>query len=236
MTAWTAPVGGGKFNYTPAPAGNHIARLSALIDTGTHEREWQGQKKIAREVVFVWELLNEMNEEGKAFMVRREFNLSMHEKAGMRLAIESWRGRKFTEEEAGEFDISKLLGHVCLVNVVHKENKKDPKNPYANVASITPPPKGMPVPPAKNPVVIFHLDNYSQTVFESLGKGTRAKIMESPEWKELAAKGAAFPKVEKPSDNPRSANPSDRAYSAPVNDEDPFAGVPVRDGNEEIDF
>ena len=53
--------------------------------------------------------------------VSRTFTVSLHEKANLRKFLSAWRGRDFTTEEAKAFDVSKLLGAYCMVNVTESE-------------------------------------------------------------------------------------------------------------------
>ena len=80
-------------------------------------------------------------------LISKTYTASMHEKAALSKDLESWRGRAFTDEERDGFDLKKVLGQPCLLNVIH-ENKGG--TVYANIASVSPVPKGMPVKPAVN--------------------------------------------------------------------------------------
>jgi hypothetical protein len=59
---------------------------------------------------------------GKRFTVNEFFTKSLSPKGRLRPALESWRGRPFTKEELSGFDIEKLVGANCLLNI--GENKK----------------------------------------------------------------------------------------------------------------
>lgn len=168
----------------PVPAGNHVARCIQLVDMGTQKSEWQGKVKFAAKVRITWELpdvLKEFREgEGeKPMLISKTYTASMHEKAALSKDLESWRGRAFTDEERDGFDLKKVLGQPCLLNVIH-ENKGG--TVYANIASVSPVPKGMPVKPAVNTVLVFSFDSYSSEVFESLPDFLKDKIRLSPEY------------------------------------------------------
>ena len=45
---------------------------------------------------------------GRRFDVARVYTLCLHERAALRKDLESWRGRKFTEQELDGFDLEKL--------------------------------------------------------------------------------------------------------------------------------
>src|SRR3990167_2490369 len=63
------------------------------------------------------------------------------EKANLRKHLEAWRGKKFTKEELDGFDVEKLLGVNCQLQVIH--NLSDNGGTFANVQAIVPLGKGM---------------------------------------------------------------------------------------------
>ena len=103
------------------------------------------------------------------------YTASMSEKANLRKLIESWFGKKFTNDEAAaDFDMAKLLGKRCLLNITHTE-KGDKK--YANISAATPLPKGMVSnEPQHNPSLYFSLEMPDQKAFEALPKWLKDKV------------------------------------------------------------
>lgn len=161
------------------PAGPVAARCSRLIDLGSQESDYQGEKKMQRKILLSWELA-ELRTDGTPFTISRRFGLSLHEKSALRGFLQAWRGRPFTQEELELFDLRRLLGAPCLLNIMHTQrNGKD----YANIASISPLPKGMTAPELSFPGVIFDIDaDDAQAVFETLSENLQATIAASPEW------------------------------------------------------
>jgi hypothetical protein len=51
------------------------------------------------------------------------YNLTMSRKSNLRHDLEGWRHRKFTDDEAAQFDIAKVLGKPCTLLVDHKEKE-----------------------------------------------------------------------------------------------------------------
>lgn len=135
-----AKAGGDGGNFQPAPVGVHQAVCVDVIDLGVLETTWQGQTKKQHKVNLAWQI-NEDRDDGKPFLVFKRYTLSLHEKAGLRKDLESWRGRKFTRDEEMGFDVETIIGANCLLNVTH--NNVGDKT-YANVVSIMPLAKGMP--------------------------------------------------------------------------------------------
>jgi hypothetical protein len=174
---------GGTFET--APAGTHVARCFGLIDMGTQTDAFEGRKTIARKVSIRFELPMELQttgeNEGQPFQLSKTYTLSLHKKAGLRGALESWRSRPFTEDELKGFDLRKVMGAPCMLSVIHTEEGK------AKIASVSSVVKGMQVPAPVNPTVYFSLDplEFSQQIYDGLGEWFRNKISESPEYKTL---------------------------------------------------
>lgn len=124
-------------DWTPAPEGLHQGVCVDVVDLGLVQTQW-GEKHKVR---IIWQLEHENPDTQKRFEVRRDFGLSLSEKSHLRPTLEAWRGRKFTKEELDGFDLEKLLGANCQVQVVH--NITEDGNTYANIQAIVPLGKGM---------------------------------------------------------------------------------------------
>ena len=170
--------GGGDF--TPAPEGTHVARCIRVIDLGTQPGSQQYPTPKHR-VLFVWELPHEMakDNEGNAapMLVHKRYTLSLHEKAGMRHDLQSWRGRQFSTEELKGFELRKVSGVPCMVTVVHSQDGK-----YANLNAVTACPKGMDVPAAHHPVIYYEIEDGASSVFRDFGEKLQSTIRSAPEW------------------------------------------------------
>lgn len=175
---------------TPAPSGNHVARCVRVIDLGLQTSTGQFGTKIQHKIMLTWELPTELHvfkeENGpEPFMVSSEYTLGLNEKANLRKDLESWRGRPFTADELDGFNVDKLLGVPCLLNVVHKVAAN--KNVYANVKGITPLPKGFACPPVINPIVKYEIEMGQNDIFQKLPEWIRNKILACEDWKPKAA-------------------------------------------------
>jgi hypothetical protein len=178
-------------NFTPCPAGMHLARCIQIIDLGTQKTEWQGQEKEDKKVRIVWETPSELitytNKEGeevtKPYVISKDYTCSLGEKARLRADLQTWRGKPFTEEELKGFNLTQLLGKVCQIQIIHVIAKNG--NTYANIGSITPLMKGMAEPEQVNPSVSFDLAEFDGKVFESLPTWLQDKIKLSPEYKAI---------------------------------------------------
>jgi hypothetical protein len=122
--------------YELAPQGVHPAVCADVVELGMQDTPWGPKEKIR----LVWQI-GELDSKGKRHTVVKLYTLSLHKKANLSLDLESWRGKKFTEDERKEgFEIENVLGANCLLNVQH--NAATEGRTYANVVAIMPLTKG----------------------------------------------------------------------------------------------
>lgn len=149
----------GGADFEPAPEGLHPAICCDVIDKGVVETPWGPSHKVQLR----WQLDGHsdagLRNDGKQWLVVRQFTLSLHEKAALRKFLTSWRGKQFTPEELQGFDVEKVLGAPCLLQVIHAQ-RPDGKI-YANVENIMPLPKGYAKPVAADYVRVVERDGYS---------------------------------------------------------------------------
>jgi hypothetical protein len=107
----------------------------------------------------------------------------MHEKASLRKYLESWRGKRFDDEQAKAFDVTVLIGKACMVNIVHIISNKG--TTYADITAITPLPKGLECPPQINKTFILSYDNFDHEGFEKLPDYIKNKVKSSAEYKRM---------------------------------------------------
>ena len=172
---------GGTFEI--CPEGNHVAVCSSVIDMGTQVVKYEGQdEKHQRKIYISWEIKGEQKKDGSPFYIGKAYTYSSHEKATLRKDLESWRGQKFKESDfgVGGFEIKKVIGVGCMLNVVHSDGEKV----YANIASIARLPKDFNTPSLTEPPTYFSLeaDEFNVTVFDELSDKMQDKIIASPEY------------------------------------------------------
>lgn len=214
----------GGEDFDPVPSGMHHAVCTSIIDIGTQPAK--GQFPTKRKVMFTWELPQETIEverDGKRVPLPRvisaRYKLSLHKKAALRAMLESWRGRPFTEEELAGFDLERVLGANCFLNVVHKEVGD---KTYANVASVNPLAKGMAKIEAVNPLISFFMDAFEddQTIVfpDHMHKWIQKLVMNSEEYQSHGK-----PKREEDPNNPSGlAFPLDDSHPDLIEGEEPF--------------
>lgn len=167
---------GGEFELLPA--GQYIARCYKIIDLGTQDVTWLGETKKQQKVMIYWEILDDKvkMEDGRPFSISRKYTASLNEKSNLYSDLVAWRGRDFTEAELAGFDMSKLLGAYCQMQVIHNESNG---KTYANVNTIM---ATKDRPAAVNPDVMFDIDSPDMTVFEAQSEWLKDQIRKSPEW------------------------------------------------------
>jgi len=127
--------------FEPAPEGLHAAVCVDVWEPWTEERaaEWGGG--LVDKTRIVW-LIAELNPKtGKPFEVSQIYTLSLHEKANLCKHLEAWRGKRFTDDEKRGFDLEKLIGAGCQVQLIHRVTDT---GTYSNVSAIVPLAKGQP--------------------------------------------------------------------------------------------
>lgn len=192
------------------PAGTHLARCYQMIEIGTVKENIMGQDKILTKVRVGWELPEERRvfsaDKGEQpFVISKEYTLSMNEKANLRKDLESWRGKGFTEKDAEGFDITKLLGVPCMLNIIHREAKNG--NTYDNIAGIMPVPKSMKCPDQENKTFVLSYDKFDYGAFDSLPDFIKDKMKTSLEFAALQ-------------------QPSHRDFTDPVSITEPLDDLP----------
>jgi len=132
-----------KGNFVPAPAGTHAAVCVDVEDLGQVKITYADNTTEKHMVYIHWQI-DEINDEGYPFRVRKRYNLSLHDKASLRKDLEAWRGRAFTAEERKAFDLETLIGVPAMVSVVHNPGRTG--GMFANVQAIMRLAKGMRAP------------------------------------------------------------------------------------------
>ena len=189
-------------NFERCPAGMHLGRCYRIIDLGTQKSEYMGQVKYLHKIMLGWEIHGTDDagkpikmKDGRPFAIFKNYTLSWSEKANLRLDLQSWRGKSFTQDEMRKFDLKNVLGAWCMLNVIERAGQNG--NTYANVDGITPVPsiiKQNGLPEAINDNEIFNLQTPDMEIFAKFSDHLKAKITSSPEWEKLKNK---FPEVAK---------------------------------------
>jgi len=160
--------------YQNAPVGNHIARIFSIVHEGVIPTTYMGEPKETDTVRIGWELPNEKMENGQPFAVYQEYTLSMGEKANLRKLVHGIIGQGLMDAEAKSFEVTELMGRVCMLNVVHNEKG------YPKVMGAAPLPKGIDAPEAINPEFILDFDeNWSEEKMSKMPQFVQDKVKSS---------------------------------------------------------
>ena len=183
-------------DFERCPPGMHLARCYSIIDLGTQKIEYMGEINFIHKVRFNWEIHGTdddnkpiLMKDNRPFSVNKDYTLSWGNKANLRLDIQSWWGKPFSQEEMLRFDFKNVLGTWCMLNVFERPAKTGDKI-YTNVDSVSPVPSmikknGFPDP--YNETVIFNLKEFDLEVFNKFHDYLKQKIMLSPEYQKLNA-------------------------------------------------
>lgn len=177
--AWTVPANSGGGETFLVPAGTHIALCNMVVDLGLQPSHPNARFQKNQYQAFIgFELPNEHIEYQKDGKTHRRtadigkfFTVSMHEKANLRKALESWRGRKFTDEEASKFDIGSIVGKGCQINVIHATKDGNVRH---SIDVILGWPKGLVMPGFSQRPIYYAPDDRS--MYEDLPEWLKKKV------------------------------------------------------------
>jgi hypothetical protein len=180
------------------PAGTYVARCYSVIHLGHVTQKYMGEEKVVDLVRFTWELPTELrcfsNDKGEQpCAISKEMTFSTNEKSNLRSMLNTWRGKALTEDEAKAFDLAKLLGAPCMLNIIHQPSKSNPEKVYERIAAVMPMMKGMACPPQVNPSMEFSVLEFDREKFMSLPSFLQEMITGSTEYKAYMSKPAHAP-------------------------------------------
>ena len=191
--SFTAPTFSTGGDFLPCPAGVFPSRLYRIVDMGSQSESFEGKAPVMRrKLLLSFEILDPdvTTEKGEPMTIHRRFTWSMHPQSALRPFLAAWRGKPFSDDEAARFDFGKLLGAAALLNITNVERGGRIR---ADIASISPLPKGMVPPAGVNELVAFHAEHPDLAVLGSLGKKLQEAIENSPEYRAAMGEAPARP-------------------------------------------
>lgn len=123
-------------NFVVVPPGVHAAVCVDEIDMGLQPNRFDPEKPPSPTVRLIWQIGEDDPKTGKPMVVKKDYRASLHEKAALRKDLEAWRGRPFTFDELVGFDLEKIVGACCMLNMVEKVGSRGGK--FSNIAGIMP--------------------------------------------------------------------------------------------------
>ena len=180
---FTVKDSGGSGDWEPVPRGVYQAVCYAVVDLGTQFSQMFGVEQ--HQCWVAWELPEERIEfegENKPRVISKFYTVSLHEKSNLRQHLESWRGRAFNAKELEGFDISKLIGANCQINVIHKQKAKG--GVKADIGSIMPLSRGMQRKDSEAEYIYYSMEEHGLAIPENIPDGIKGMIMKSREYNE----------------------------------------------------
>ena len=102
-------VGAGEAEFEVPPVGTHKAICYRIVDAGTAEEEYQGEKKNRHQIYFFWELTEQKMGDGRPMSVMSGYTASLNEKAKLYQHVSAWLNRAFTEFSGESCEASKRM-------------------------------------------------------------------------------------------------------------------------------
>jgi hypothetical protein len=155
------------------------AVCSGVVDLGSRKNQFGNN---VRSVLIQFEIPEIRSDEDKPRVQSRMFTLSMHEKSRLRELLESWRGKRFTEEDLKDkkWDVCQMIGENAMLQILHD---KKGENTYAKIKNILPY-KGEKKAPELDQIQFSLAESVDDDMLLLLPEWMQKMIKESPEYKE----------------------------------------------------
>jgi hypothetical protein len=167
-------------NIESIEPGTYTALCVGVIDLGVQFNE--KFKNYSAKIMFIFEIASERIEVdgvSKPRWLSKEYTLALGEKSNLTKILTAWRGKAITDEEEAEgIDTSSLIGQGCMIQVIIKNEK------YNDITSIIQLPKGVPVPPAENDILLFDMADWNNDIFDKIPTWIQDKIKKSTQYQE----------------------------------------------------
>lgn len=169
-----------KPTIPPVAPGTYTAICVHAIEIGEQLVKFKDKSNYIKQVMYVFELVGEFIEvdgEKQPRTLSRTFNFSKSEKSSLRKFVESWHGKKFSNEEFAWFDTNDMVGKEAMIGVVLNDTGE-----YANIDSVMGIPKGMSVGQPQSKLIRFDIDPWSQAAFDELPEWAQERIKKSTQY------------------------------------------------------
>lgn len=107
----------------PAPEGVHPAVCIDVINLGEEEEAFDNQKpRKVRKLGFVWQVFPEdgaRDSQGRPFLIDVKVTASVNDGARLRLMLESWCGKPYSQDDLKSVAPMKVRGQSCLIEIYH---------------------------------------------------------------------------------------------------------------------
>lgn len=169
--------------YKQVPVGTHTGICYLITDIGTQKTSYEGEEKEVHQIILGWETPDELtdpNAEGKQFpmSIIKTYTLSFNEKATLAKDYKAWT----KESNPKKFNLSQLLGLGCNLNVGVTSGGN------AKVTGVSALKASEKVPVLSRGTVLFDMRNPNADELAKLPDFIKAKITDSPEYKQHVLK------------------------------------------------
>ena len=176
----------------PFVAGTHSATCYAVVDLGTQETTFQGEKKQLPKVRIQWEvpaLRVEFEKDGVKTegpkVIGKTYTFSTFKKAKLTEHLASWG----IGNVAG-YDYEGLLGRQCMLSVV--QTKTDDGETISYISSVMQMPEGMPPLVPENEQIYYSIDEHGSDL-RNVYPWMKELIEKSPEFQALGQAAPSAP-------------------------------------------
>lgn len=152
----------------PIAAGYYNAHCVQIAGIGKQESQWG----IKTQCIITWELMDIKDHEGKPRIHSQFYTLSLgggDKPSNLRILLEGWRGKAFTQEEENGFELRNVVNQSCGLMFAPKSN--------GNGTHVTSAARyqGNPYTPV-NPIVFYDPDNHDESAFNQLPEWIRERV------------------------------------------------------------
>lgn len=175
-------------DFVAMPPGSQPARCYLVVDLGKQRTQFGDR----HEIVLGFESTTERLPDGRLLTCTQRYTASLSDKAKLREHLEGWRGRAFTKDELQGWDIRKVLGASCELNIVHNDRG------YADVRGIAK--ARHDYGRLENEPVCFMIDEWNQAMFDRLVPEWMRKAINARIVEEKKAEPVAAPPADEPED------------------------------------
>ena len=107
--------GGGSKNLE---VGLHDAVAYMIAELGTNMHQFQNDEpKKQEKIAIFWEVQGQRDDNDKPITISHTYTRSLGESSRLKKDLEKWRGKRFEPADLAKFDIEKILGISCILDV-----------------------------------------------------------------------------------------------------------------------
>jgi hypothetical protein len=176
------------------PAGLHDAICYGVVHAGTVNSPYNNQPRMRNVLYLCYEFpaIKNVFDEDKGeqpAVTTMMFTYSYSEKGNLLDWINTWSNGKINKKNITDFDIEKLAGLGCKLQIIMDESEgKTRSYPKGIIGLTAEEKKTLNKNSLYNPIMIYDVDNHDQEAFDALPNWLQKKVMESQEYKKLGIK------------------------------------------------